>query len=168
MYNVYMSANEDHIFKSGAVDTAELRSEQWPLRIFVHSAAAATLSEPTTPGLQFDPAEDPVAEDAIATPTMGSLDRSIISGKVKEVLSDIKTCYDEGLAEQPDLTGRVVVEMVIGKDGLVSSAESDPKKTTLDSAEVIDCVAGTIAQLEFSPPEGDGIVLVVYPFAFAQ
>ena len=99
---------------------------------------------------------------------MGSLDRSIISGKVKEVLSDIKTCYDEGLAEQPDLTGRVVVEMVIGKDGMVSSAESDPEKTTLDSTEVIDCVTGTIAQLEFPPPEGDGIVIVVYPFAFAQ
>ena len=56
-----MSANEDHIFKSGAVDTAELRSEQWPLRIVVHSVAAATLSEPTTPGLNFDPAEDPIA-----------------------------------------------------------------------------------------------------------
>ena len=130
------------------------------------TTAQDTAEPPANPESQ--PAEDPVAEDAIATPTMGSLDRSIISGKVKEVLSDIKTCYDEGLAEQPDLTGRVVVEMVIGKDGMVSSAESDPEKTTLDSTEVIDCVTGTIAQLEFPPPEGDGIVIVVYPFAFAQ
>ena len=58
--------------------------------------------------------------------------------------------------------------MVIGKDGMVSSAESDPEKTTLDSTEVIDCVTETIAQLEFPPPKGDGIVIVVYPFAFAQ
>lgn len=117
---------------------------------------------------ESQPAEDPVAEDSIAKPKMGSLDRSIISAKVKEVLPDIKTCHNEGLVAQPDLTGRVVIKMVIGKDGVVSSAESDPEKTTLDSTEVIDCVTEAIAQLEFPPPEGDGIVIVHYPFAFAQ
>ena len=117
---------------------------------------------------ESQPAEDPVAEDSIAKPRMGSLDSSIISAKVKELLPDIRTCHNEGLAAQPDLTGRLVIEMVIGKDGMVSSVESDPEKTTLDSTEVIDCVIEAIAQLEFPPPEGDGIVIVVYPFLFAQ
>ena len=111
--------------------------------------------------------EDPTANIPVGAP-MGSLDKSIIDAKVREVLPDVKTCYNDGLVTQPDLTGRVVIKMVIGKDGMVSSAESDPEQTTLDSTKVIDCVSGKIAQLEFPPPKGGGIVIVVYPFAFAQ
>ena len=58
--------------------------------------------------------------------------------------------------------------MVIGKDGMVSSAEANPEKTTLDSTEVIDCITENIAKIEFPPPKGGGIVIVSYPFAFIQ
>ena len=122
------------------------------------------------------PAEPPSAEDTPAAetpaetpvgPVMGSLEKSIIDAKVKEILPDVKVCYNEGLANQPDLTGKVVIKMVIGKDGTVSSAESDPD-TTLDSAEVIECITSKIAQLEFPSPKGGGIVIVHYPFVFSQ
>lgn len=123
------------------------------------------IAEETTP--KDSTTEDPTANIPVGAP-LGSLDKSIIDAKVREVLPDVKTCYNEGLTAQPDLTGKVVIKMVIGKDGRVSSAEANPEKTTLDSAEVIDCVSGKIAQLEFPPPKGGGIVIVVYPFAFAQ
>ena len=121
-------------------------------------------SEDTTPE---EVPEDPTAKIPVGAP-MGSLDKSIIDAKVKEVLPGVKECYNKGLVTQPDLTGRVVIKIVIGKDGTVSSAESAPEKTTLDSTEVIDCVAGKISQLEFPSPKGGGIVIVHYPFAFAQ
>ena len=144
-----------------------------PKQPAVQNAAEQTPADPesqqtaeeTTP--EDSTTEDPTANIPVGAP-MGSLDKSIIDGKVREILPDVKTCYDEGLVAQPDLTGRVVIEMVIGKDGMVSSAKSDPEKTTLDSTEVIDCVSEKIAQLEFPPPKGGGIVIVVYPFAFAQ
>ena len=115
-----------------------------------------------TPSAEETPVKAPVG------PVMGSLDKAVIDAKVKEVLPEVKVCYNEGLANQPDLTGKVVIKMVIGKDGTVSSAESAPEKTTLDSAEVIDCITSKIAQLEFPPPKGGGIVIVHYPFAFSQ
>jgi len=132
------------------------------------SEPAPTVPEPQ----QSQPAEDRTEEDPTANipvgAPLGSLDKSIIDAKVKEVLPDVKACYNEGLTTQPDLTGRVVIKMVIGKDGMVSSAESNPEKTTLDSAEVLDCIARKVAQLEFPPPNGGGIVIVHYPFAFSQ
>ena len=116
--------------------------------------------------------EAPAAEDTTdkppVGPVMGSLEKSVIDAKVKEVLPDVKACYDEGVVNQPDLTGKVVIKMVIGKDGRVSSAEANPERTTLNSGEVIDCIAGKVAQLEFPPPEGGGIVIVHYPFALIQ
>mgnify|MGYP001423548338 CR=1 FL=1 len=135
-------------------------------------AAAEPAAEPSVAVTEAPPAESPAAEDTTDKPplgpVMGSLEKSIIDAKVKEVLPDVKACYDEGVANQPDLTGKVVIKMVIGKDGRVSSAESNPERTTLDSGEVIDCIAGKVAQLEFPPPEGGGIVIVHYPFALIQ
>ena len=117
-------------------------------------------------------AEAPPAEDTTdkppVGPVMGSLDKSIIDAKVKEVLPDVKACYDEGVANQPDLTGKVVIKMVIGKDGTVSSAEANPERTTLDSAEVIECITAQITQVKFPEPNGGGIVIVHYPFALIQ
>ena len=122
-------------------------------------------AEETTP--EDSTTEDPTANIPVGAP-MGSLDKSIIDAKVKEVLPGVKECYNQGLVTQPDLTGKVVIKIVIGKDGTVSSAESVSEKTTLNSTEVVDCVAGKISKVEFPSPKGGGIVIVHYPFVFAQ
>ena len=111
--------------------------------------------------------EDPTANLPVGAP-LGSLDKSIIDAKIKEILPDVKACYNEGLTEQPDLTGKVVIKIVIGKDGIVSSAEPDPERTTLKSTEVVECIASKVAQVVFPSPKGGGIVIVSYPFALIQ
>ena len=146
-----------------------------PKQTTVQNAAEPVSSDPVSK--QAEPAEETTPEDSTTEdPTanipvgapMGSLDKSIIDAKVKEVLPGVKECYNQGLVTQPDLTGKVVIKIVIGKDGTVSSAESVSEKTTLNSTEVVDCVAGKISKVEFPSPKGGGIVIVHYPFVFAQ
>ena len=143
-----------------------------PKQSSVHSGAEPTpiVSEPEQSQTEEDTnIEETLNENpnpSIGSP-LGSLDKSIIDDKIKEVLPDVKACYSEGLIAKPDLTGRVVIKMVIGKDGVVSSAESNPEKTSLDSPEVVECITSTVKQLVFPPPNG-GVVIVSYPFALIQ
>ena len=134
----------------------------------VVQATPESVPEPLeTPSAEETPAEDTPANVPVG-PVMGSLEKSVVDATVKEALPEIKTCYQEALSEHPELTGRVIVKIVIGKDGTVSSAALKPEKTTLDSDPVIECVLEKVKFIEFPPPKGGGIVIITYPFSFAQ
>ena len=97
---------------------------------------------------------------------LGALDSEDISDAVNAEKHRIKLCYDAGLSLDPALSGRVEVKFVIGPDGLVSRAELF--ESTIESAVVEDCIVDAIADIEFPPPEGGGIVVVQYPFVLAS
>lgn len=74
-------------------------------------------------------------------------------------------CYEQGLADNPSLEGRVVIKFVIGRDGAVSASQDGG--SDLASAPVIACAVRAMSTLSFPEPEG-GIVTVVYPFALSS
>jgi TonB family protein len=76
-----------------------------------------------------------------------------------------RTCYDQGRARNPRLTGRVSTRFVIDASGAVSSAASEPS-TTMPDVQVIACVVSTFQSLKFPAPHGGGDMTVTYPFDF--
>jgi hypothetical protein len=92
----------------------------------------------------------------------GSLDKDIIRRVIRRAMPGIKFCYEQALAQNPGLGGKVKIFFVIAPNGAVSSASP----TSGIQADVDSCVARKISQLSFPAPQGGGIVEVTYPFLF--
>lgn len=92
----------------------------------------------------------------------GALDRDIIRRIVRAHIGDIRACYNDGLAVDPLLAGRVSINFVITGDGTVSSAVV--ADDSLPDPAVGRCIAGAVATWAFPKPRGGGNVVVTYPF----
>jgi outer membrane biosynthesis protein TonB len=135
------------------------------------SAAAPVVAPPVQqiepPVQQAEQAEEvPPAEQA-AEPepapkaeVHGSLDKDIIRRIVRAHIGEVRYCYNEGLAHDPELEGRVSVDFVIGAEGKVirSTAESDME------GEVPECIANAVGRWLFPRPADGKDVAVSYPF----
>ena len=97
---------------------------------------------------------------------MGSMDKALIDEVVKRNMNQIRYCYTREVSKHPNLGGKVTVKFVIGKDGTVASATT--KASTVGSAAVDSCINGRFMRFQFPEPKGGGIVIVSYPFIFAQ
>lgn len=62
--------------------------------------------------------------------------------------------------------GRVTVRFIIVGDGTVAMAEVVESSTTLGDPTTERCVSHAVRRLVFPAPDGGGIVIVTYPFAF--
>jgi tetratricopeptide (TPR) repeat protein len=92
----------------------------------------------------------------------GNLDRDIIRRIVRAHINEIRYCYNQTLARDPNDGGRVLTEFVIGSDGRVVSAQA--KESTLKDNATAACIATAIRRWTFPRPEGGGTVTVSYPF----
>ena len=95
----------------------------------------------------------------------GSLDKEIIRRIVRRHLNEVKSCYDQALARQPKLEGRLVAQFTIAGTGQVIA--SVKQSSTLGSLEAEMCVVNAIKRWEFPAPAGGGLAIVSYPFSFA-
>ncbi len=95
-----------------------------------------------------------------ATSVSGRLPPEVIRRIVQRHMGAIRTCYSDGLRKNPDLSGKVNVSFVIGRDGDVTSAKSTDY--TLPDAAVRACIVKVFRTMTFPQPEG-GIVTVHYP-----
>ena len=91
---------------------------------------------------------------------MGSLDKKIIQGVIKEGRPAITACDTKAAA------GTVKVKFVISKTGAVSSAEV--ASDTTGDADLAGCVTKAVHGLTFPAPKGGGIVIVTFPFVFPR
>jgi len=101
-------------------------------------------------------------EDAEGDPhalTRDEVDRIIKSRKL-----DYLACYQRALDLEPELAGKVVIELAIDDDGKVTRAEVLADRSTLDSVEVHACLNLWMMGLKF-PAKGGAIVK--YPFIFS-
>jgi TonB family protein len=98
--------------------------------------------------------------DELAT---GYLDPKVVQNVVQGGYFSMRECYEEGLARDTELTGKVQVRFVIGSDGRVSSAHLDD--STLPDCEAARCMLEVYRKLEFPEPNGGGVA-VVYPITF--
>ena len=80
-----------------------------------------------------------------------------------------RACYEAGLAENPTLAGRVSVDFVIGKDGLVAAARDGASELGDEglfgarSESVRACIVRAFSALEF--PSAACTIRVTYPLA---
>jgi TonB family protein len=92
----------------------------------------------------------------------GALDKDIIRRIVRAHINEVRYCYNQGLARDPMLKGRVSIEFTIGVSGKVSVASV--ADSTLGDADVDKCIALAVKRWTFPKPTGGGVVVVTYPF----
>jgi Ca-activated chloride channel family protein len=90
----------------------------------------------------------------------GSLDKDIIRRIVRAHINEVRHCYNQGLAADPNLKGRVVIKFVIDAQGKVISAQVDENLTDVSVGE---CISKAVTRWIFPKPSG-GTITVTYPF----
>jgi len=93
----------------------------------------------------------------------GNMDKEIIRRIVRRHINEVRTCYEQQLAREPRLRGRVVVQFTIAATGTVLA--SVMQSSTLASPSVETCVVNAVKRWEFPYPLGGGLVIVTYPFS---
>ncbi len=92
----------------------------------------------------------------------GSLDKDIIRRIVRAHINEVRYCYNQGLARDPNLKGRVAVQFTIGPTGKVPVAVV--AQSSLKDKNVANCVAKAVKRWKFPKPPGGGNAVVTYPF----
>ena len=98
------------------------------------------------------------------TSVNGRLPAEIIQRIVRQNYGRFRSCYEQGLRNNPSLQGRVSVRFVIGRDGSVSNVANGG--SDIPDGQVTQCVIRTYYSLSFPSPD-NGIVTVVYPIMFS-
>lgn len=93
----------------------------------------------------------------------GHIPPHVIQRIVRQNFGRFRMCYQQGLARNPSLEGRIPVRFVIGRDGAVSNVSAGGD---LPDGAVRSCVQSAFYGLSFPPPD-DGIVTVTYPIMFS-
>ncbi|MCY1055926.1 AgmX/PglI C-terminal domain-containing protein [Nannocystis sp. SCPEA4] len=92
----------------------------------------------------------------------GALDKDIIRRIVRAHINEIRYCYNQALARDPNAKGRVAIQFVIGGTGKVPSAVVS--ESTMRDARAGTCMAQAVRRWTFPKPQGGGSVTVTYPF----
>jgi hypothetical protein len=115
-------------------------------------------------GLRGHHTRGPVVWWGDGTSISGRLPPEAIRRIVRQNFGRFRLCYENALAHNPTLAGRVTVRFVIGRDGSVASVENGG--SDISDPAVVRCVVRSFYGLSFPQPEG-GIVTVTYPIVFA-
>jgi hypothetical protein len=95
---------------------------------------------------------------------MGSIDKELIRKVIQEHAAQIRFCYEEQLAVNPKLAGKVAIKWVIDADGNASNATVDVGSTTLNNDKLHQCMMVRIVSWQFPKPKGGGIAVITYPW----
>jgi len=99
---------------------------------------------------------------AAASEVRGTIDKAEIRRVVTAHASDVKRCYEQGLARRPDLEGRIAVKFTIGKTGTVVAVTVT--ESSLNDRQTEQCITRVTSKWVFPKPTGEGLVTVSYPF----
>ncbi|UJR84828.1 AgmX/PglI C-terminal domain-containing protein [Sandaracinus amylolyticus] len=91
----------------------------------------------------------------------GALSSEVIRRVVRRHLNEVRYCYEQELAQRPDLMGRVTIGFVIGSSGAVQG--SGVTSSSLGNPRVEGCIAQAVRRWTFPSPTGGGVVTVTYP-----
>ncbi len=92
----------------------------------------------------------------------GALDKDVIRRVVRAHINEVRNCYNQGLARDPNLQGRVAIQFQIGGSGKVPMAVV--QKSSVKDERVGNCIAKSVRRWKFPRPRDGGMVLVTYPF----
>jgi hypothetical protein len=94
------------------------------------------------------------------TRVKGRLAPALIQAVVRANFGELRACYEQGLARNPELRGRLIPRFVIGQYGKVTNVADDG--SDVPDEGVRECALRAFYQLTFPAP-ASGIVIVVYP-----
>ena len=95
----------------------------------------------------------------------GHLDRGEIQKVINAHIHELQGCFERQLIVNPNLSGKVTFEWVIGTGGAVTVVKI--KASTLSSNEATSCMQAAVRRWQFPAPSG-GQVTVIYPIALAS
>jgi hypothetical protein len=96
---------------------------------------------------------------------LGSIDPELVRKVIRDHAAQVRYCYEQQLALNPKLAGKISIRWQIGADGRASSTvvvRGDG--TTLPNDQVAQCIMSRIVTWEFPKPKGGGIAIVTYPW----
>jgi hypothetical protein len=118
---------------------------------FVH------LMRPGGPGHKTKvPSLTPIGDSVVS----GRLPATLIQRTVRQNFGRFRMCYEKGLTQNPNLTGRIEVRFLINSDGTVGQAMQGA--SDLPDAGVVSCIVRQFYALSFPKPDS-GSVRVTYP-----
>ncbi len=97
---------------------------------------------------------------------VGSLDKEIIRRIVRLHLKELRYCYEQELARNAALQGRIKLQFTIGANGQVFT--SVLQSSTMNNTRVEHCAVNTVRGWEFPRPTKPETVMVQYPFDFGR
>jgi len=103
----------------------------------------------------------PQVRQAKAT-VKGTMDKDIIRRIVRAHINEVRYCYNQGLARDPNLKGRVAIQFNITPTGNVATAVV--AESTVKDTNVSNCIAKAVKRWTFPKPPGGGSAVVTYPF----
>ncbi len=92
----------------------------------------------------------------------GGLDRAVIQATIAKYISQVRACYEDGLRQQPGLSGQVGVNFEIGPNGMLNYSRVG--KSSLGHPGVESCITTRMMKWQFPKPLGGVNVKVNYPF----
>jgi hypothetical protein len=95
---------------------------------------------------------------------LGAIDPELIRRVIREHASQVRYCYEQQLALNPRLEGKVAIRWQIDAAGRASATQVEGSETTLASSEVHRCIMSRIVTWQFPRPRGGGIAIVKYPW----
>ncbi len=93
----------------------------------------------------------------------GTMNTSAVARTIRRGMGAIRTCYQRALKRNPNLSGKVVVRLMINTMGKVTSVEID--SDSVGDNQVTSCIKSYASRWRFPPPEG-GSAEVAVPFVF--
>ena len=93
----------------------------------------------------------------------GELDASKIARVIRRKQRAVQDCYERELKRDPDVAGKIEIEITIGESGRVESAEVVSNST--GSPAIGSCAVSRIKRWRFPKPDG-GSVTFMAPFTF--
>lgn len=101
-----------------------------------------------------------------------SVSSSMLAGNVSGAAAVVaamragfRRCYQRGLEQNPDISGRIDLTIQVGPAGNVSSVSGGPSGNIPGS--VVDCVKARARAAQFSPPDG-GSAAINVPISFVK
>lgn len=95
---------------------------------------------------------------------LGNIDRDAIRRVINENRRQFQACYERVLNKRPDLFGKVSLQWDIDNDGRAQNVRV--KGTTLNNAEVEQCMVNRLRALKFPDSPLGKLAAVTYPFVF--
>jgi TonB family protein len=92
----------------------------------------------------------------------GKLDEETVRKVAERNQASLKYCFQKAQMRNPNLQGKIVVEIVVDPEGKVSNVSV--RESTIDDQEMVGCVLRMIRRWQFPAPGGE--VTIVFPLVF--